>query len=183
MEPRTRRIVRWTAALTATGALAAWGLANADGARGGHGFGGHGFGPGMMAMGGFGPMRGLMSDLDLSDDQKTQLRNIARSGWEQSAASRAQLNAVRQQIEASVAANGFNEAEVRALVDSATPVMADLMVDTVRRLGEMRAVLTPEQQQRFDARRAEFEARRAERRAKRTGARHKDKAATSPTGI
>ena len=162
MEPRTRRVVRWTAVIAATGALAAWGLANAYGPRGDHGFG-----PGMMGMGGFGAMRGLMADLNLTDDQKSQLRTIARSGWEQSADERAQLDALRKQIEASVVAGGYSEPEVRALVNSGTPVMADLMVDMVRGLSDMRAVLTPEQQKVFDARRAEFEARRAERRSER----------------
>jgi Spy/CpxP family protein refolding chaperone len=176
MEPRTRRIVRWTAILAATGILAAWGIASADGPRGGHGFG-----PSMPGMGGFGAMRGLLADLDLSDDQKTQLRTIARSGWEQSADERAQLDALRKQIEGTVAANGFNEVEVRALVESGTPVMADLMVDMVRGLSEMRAVLTPEQQQLFDTRRAEFEARRAERRARRIERRSEGPVAPSGT--
>jgi len=166
MKNRTRRLVRWTAILGATGAIAAWGIAEAvDGQRG---HGGPGFGMFPM-MGAMGPMRGLMADLNLSDDQKNQLRTIVRDGWEQSADERVQLEAIRQQIEASVKAGGFNEAEVRALVDSGTPIMAGLMVDMVRGMSEMRAVLTPEQQQLFDTRRAEFEARRAERRARRAG--------------
>jgi Spy/CpxP family protein refolding chaperone len=57
--------------------------------------------------------------------------------------------------------------------------MADLMVDMVRGMSEMRAVLTPEQQQRFDAWRAEREAKRAERRARRAG--RSNAAATTPT--
>jgi Spy/CpxP family protein refolding chaperone len=164
MKIRTRRLVRWTAILAATGAIAAWGIAEAvDGQRG---FGGPG--PGMFPMmGAMGPMRGLLADLDLTDDQKSQLRAIVRNGWEQSADERVQLEAIRQQIEASVTAGGFNEPEVRALVDSGTPIMASLMVDMIRGMSEMRAVLTPEQQQIFDTRRAEFEARRAERRARR----------------
>jgi Spy/CpxP family protein refolding chaperone len=164
MQTRTRRVVRWTAVLATAGALVALGVAQAGGGRGDHGFGGPGFG--MMGMG---PMRGLFADLDLTDDQKNQLRSIVRDGWEQSAAQRARLDELRQQIESTVRTNGFNEAEVRALVDSGTPVMADLMVDMVRGISEMRAVLTPEQQQRFDAWRAEREAKRAERRARRAG--------------
>lgn len=164
MQTRARRIVRWTAVIAAAGAVAALGVAQAGGGRGpgGYGFGGPGF-----AMMGMGPMRGLMADLDLTDDQKGQLRTIVRNGWEQSATQRARLDELRRQIEASVRTNGFNEAEVRALVDSGTPVMADLVVEMVRGMSEMRAVLTPEQQQLFDARRAEREAKRAERRARR----------------
>jgi Spy/CpxP family protein refolding chaperone len=160
MQPRIKRIVRWTAIATVTGAVAVWGIANAvDGPHGPHGFGMPGFGP-------MGPMRELMADLDLTGDQKSQLRTIARSGWEQSADERGQLDAIRKQIEASVKANGFNEAEVRALVNTGTPIMAELMVDMVRSLTEMRAVLTPEQQALFDERRARFESKRGEWRAK-----------------
>lgn len=165
MHPRTRRIVRWTAIAAAATAVAGWGLAQArDG-----GFGHHGGGPG-LGFGGFGPLRGLMADLDLTDDQKTQLRAIAKRGFEGSAAERAQLDALRKELEASVTANGFNEAEVRAIVARGTPVLTELLVDMVRGASEMRAVLTPEQQRQFDARRAEFEARRAERRERRAAA-------------
>lgn len=166
MQPRTRRIVRWTAIAAAATAVAGWGLAQArDGGFGHHG-GGMGFGPGF----GLGPMRGLMADLDLTEDQKTQLRTIVKRGFEGSAGERAQLDALRKELEASVAANGFNEAEVRAIVARGSPVLTELMVDMVRGASEMRAVLTPEQQKLFDQRRAEFEARRAERRAKRAAA-------------
>ena len=162
MHPRTRRIVRWTAIAATATAVAGWGLAQArDG-----GFGHHGGGPG-FGLGGFGPLRGLMADLDLTDDQKTQLRAIAKRGFEQTADERAQLDALRQEVEASIKANGFNEAEVRAIAARGTPALTELMVDMARGASEMRAVLTPEQQQRFDARRAEFQARRAERRAQR----------------
>jgi Spy/CpxP family protein refolding chaperone len=176
MQTRTRRIVRWTAILATAGAVAALGVAQAGG---GHGPGSYGFGGPGFGMMGMGPMRGLMADLDLTDDQRHQLRTIVRNGWEQSAAQRARLDELRRQIESTVRANGFNEAEVRALVDSGTPVMADLIVDMVRGMSEMRAVLTPEQQQRFDAWRAEREAQRAERRARRAG--RSNAAATTPT--
>jgi Spy/CpxP family protein refolding chaperone len=176
MQTRTRRIVRWTAILATAGAVAALGVAQAGG---GHGPGSYGFGGPGFGMMGMGPMRGLVADLDLTDDQRHQLRTIVRNGWEQSAAQRARLDELRRQIESTVRANGFNEAEVRALVDSGTPVMADLIVDMVRGMSEMRAVLTPEQQQRFDAWRAEREAQRAERRARRAG--RSNAAATTPT--
>jgi Spy/CpxP family protein refolding chaperone len=175
MQTRTRRIVRWTAILATAGAVAALGVAQAGG---GHGPGSYGFGGPGFGMMGMGPMRGLVADLDLTDDQRHQLRTIVRNGWEQSAAQRARLDELRRQIESTVRTNGFNEAEVRALVDSGTPVMADLMVDMVRGMSEMRAVLTPEQQQRFDAWRAEREAKRAERRARRAG--RSNAAATTP---
>lgn len=154
MQPRTKRLTRWAAIGLITAAVAAGSVAWAvDGARG------HGPGFGM----GFGPMRELMADLDLSAEQREQLRTIARTGWEQSADERAELDALRQQIETTVRTNGFNEAEVRALVDTGTPVLAALMVDMVRGLAEMRAVLTPEQQKLFDERRAQFAAERGRR--------------------
>jgi Spy/CpxP family protein refolding chaperone len=169
MQPRTQRIVRWTAIAAAATAVAGWGLAQAREGGFGHHGGGPGFGPG-FGLGGFGPLRGLMADLDLTDDQQAQLRAIAKRGFAASADERAQLDALRKELEATVTANGFNEAEVRAIAARGTPVLTELMVDMVRGASEMRAVLTPEQQRLFDERRAEFEARRAERRAKRAAA-------------
>jgi Spy/CpxP family protein refolding chaperone len=123
----------------------------------------------MHGGGGMGSLRGLMHDLDLTDEQRTQLRTVARSGWEQSAARRAELDSLRKQVEATVIANGFDEAEVRGLIEARSALLTESMVDVVRAMAEMRSVLTPEQQKLFDERRAEAESRRSERKARRSG--------------
>lgn len=166
---RARRAITWLAVAGLVTGAGALGVARAmDGPYGEPG-GGHGPRWAMHGggFGGMGPMRGLMRDLDLTEEQRTRLRSIATTGWEQSAARRAELQGLRQQIETTVIANGFDEPAVRALIEARSSLLTDTMVDVVRTLAEMRSVLTPEQQKRFDEQRAEFEARRAERKARR----------------
>lgn len=164
---QTKRVVTWVAVAGLVAGAAVFGVAQAvDGPDGGPGprWAMHGGG-----FGGMGPMRGLMRDLDLTDEQRTQIRGIAKTGWEQSAARRAELEGLRKQVEATVIANGFNEAEVRGLIEARPSLLTDAMVDVVRTMAEMRSVLTPEQQKRFDERRAEAESRRGEHKARRSG--------------
>jgi len=162
-----KRVVTWLAVAGLVAGAAVFGVAQAvDGPGGGKGSHWGMYGGGF---GGMGPMRGLMRDLDLTDEQRTQLRAIAKSGWEQSAARRADLDNLRKQVETTVITNGFNEAEVRGLIETRSALLTDTMVDVVRAMAEMRSVLTPEQQKLFDERRAEAELRRGERKARRSG--------------
>ena len=168
---QTKRVMTWLAVAGLVAGAAVFGVAQAvDGSGGGSG-GSPGPGRAMHGggFGGMGPMRGLMRDLDLTDEQRTQLRSIAKTSWERSAARRAELESLRKQIETTVIANGFNEAEIRGLIEARSSLLADTMVDVVRAMAEMRSVLTPEQQKRFDERRAESESRRGERKARHPG--------------
>jgi len=166
---QTKRIVTWLAVAGLVAGAGVVGVAQAVDGRGGGPGGGRGPSWAMHGGGGMGSLRGLMHDLDLTDEQRTQLRTIARSGWEQSAARRTELDSLRKQIEATVIANGFNEAEVRGLIEARSALLTESMVDVVRAMAEMRSVLTPEQQELFDERRAEAESRRSERKAGRSG--------------
>jgi|CXWL01.1.fsa_nt_gi Spy/CpxP family protein refolding chaperone len=155
---RTKRVVGWIAVASLVIAVGGFGLARAvdssDVPRGlGWAMHGGGF-PGL------GPMRGLLHDLDLTEEQRSQLRTIARTAWEQSADERSELQALRRQIESTVIANGFNEAEIQGIIDSKGMLLNDMLLDVVRAMADMRNVLTPEQLRRFAERRAEFEARR-----------------------
>ena len=155
---RTKRVVGWIAAASLVIAVGGFALARAvdssDG-PGGLGWAMHGRGfPGL------GPMRSLVRDLDLTDEQRSQLRAIARTAWEQSADERSELQAVRRQIESTVIANGFNEVEIQGIIDSKGMLLNDIMLDVVRTIADMRNVLTPEQLRHLAERRADFEARR-----------------------
>lgn len=165
---RPNRAITWVAVASLVAGAGALGVAQAtDGPRsGGHGprWAMHDGGFGAM-----GSMRGLMRDLDLTEEQRNRLRSIATTSWEQGAARRTELKALRQQIEATVIANGYDEAVVRSLIEARSSLLTETMVDVVRTMAEMRSVLTPEQQKRFDEQRAEFEARRAGRKARHPG--------------
>lgn len=167
---RGNKLAKMMTAASLAGALGLWstapllagdpGTQGADrpiGMQGGYRHGGGG-----SMGGGFGGMSALR-DLDLSDEQRTQVRSIMQNSWQQGAARRQELQSLRQELETTVLKNGFNEAEVRALITARTPLMTDQMVDMVRTMAEVRAVLTPEQQQALDAKRAERKARRHKR--------------------
>ncbi len=165
---KTKRFAKWLAIAALVAGAGALGVAQAI--AGGDSEGGPGPRWGMHGggFGGMGSMRGMMRDLDLTDEQRTRLRSIATTGWEQSAARRTELDSLRKQIETTVIANGFNEAEVRGLIEARSSLLTDAMVDVVRTMAEMRSVLTPEQQKQFDERRSESESRRKEHKARRT---------------
>ena len=152
---QTKHIVGWITVASLVMAAGGLGLARAMDSSDSH------RGPGWSMHGGgfgkLGPMRGLLRDLDLTDEQRSQLRAIARSAWEQSAAERSELQTLRRQIESAVIANGFNEAEVQGLIDSKGMLLNDMMLDVVRTMAEMRDVLTPEQLKNLAERRAEIE--------------------------
>jgi Spy/CpxP family protein refolding chaperone len=150
---QTKRIVGWITVASLVLAVGGLGLARAMDGPDGH------RGPGWaMLNGGFGgpgPMRGLLRDLDLTEEQRSQLRNLAKSAWVQSEDRRSELHALRRQIESAVLTNGFNEAEIQGLIDSKGMLLNDMLLDVVRTMAEMRDVLTPEQLKRLAERRAE----------------------------
>ena len=118
-----------------------------------------GSGPGTAKMdhghrGRHGPLGFLAHELNLSDAQRDQIQAIFKASWDESASWRTQLDGLRQQVHDSVVANGFNEPQVRALVEANSPVMVAMTVHGIATLAKVRAVLTPEQQQRLDELRA-----------------------------
>jgi protein CpxP len=113
-------------------------------------------GPGMDDMG---PMRGMMRDLDLSEEQRTRIRDIMQNARQQGEADRQAMQELRTRVDEAVAADGFDEARVRAIIESGMPQITENMVRRARTMAEVRTVLTPEQREKFDARRAEMHQR------------------------
>jgi Spy/CpxP family protein refolding chaperone len=165
MNPRQLRPLLVLTAASLVGGVSAWNVAAAhdrEGGRGGHHFMHHGTGmePGM------GPMR----DLDLSAEQREQIRNIMKNARDQGAGERQALQDIRQRVESAIAADGFDEARIRSLVESGMPALADSLVRMARTRADVRAVLTPEQRAKLDAQRAVMR-QRMESRFKEGGAR------------
>jgi len=156
MSPRTR-----TAAVIASiaGVLVAIGVAVAVPAhlshRGG-GFGGFGFGGGLGR---------ALASLDLTDDQKTQVKAILQDEQPKLDPLVDRLLRSKRALFDTVHARTFDEKTVRAAASDSVKAQADLAVEKARLVSRVRGVLTDEQQDRLDAIRRRF----ADRMEKRVG--------------
>ena len=130
----------------------------AGGRERGKNHGGHRMG----RMGGTMMFRGL----NLTDDQKAQLKQISQSYRERNKPLREQLRAKRQELRQANQGGTFNEALATQKLTEAAGLQAKLMGEQFRQRQEMLAVLTPEQKTQLEQKREEFRAKRAERGAR-----------------
>ena len=137
---RVRKIVVATAivALTASGSAALF-------AQGGAGRGARPFGPGGPAGRGFDAGFAL-GQLNLSDAQKTQVRDIMQRHRQQLQPTMQRLEQAMQAQRAAVNQVPVNEAAVRQAAASVASVQADLAVEQARLHADVWNILTPEQQ-------------------------------------
>src|SRR5215831_12320266 len=120
-------------------------------AQGRHGGEGMGFG---------GPMFGFYADyLDLTDAQRTQMKDILTKEKPTIQPLMQQLAQGRQQMRQLESADKFDEGQVRALATQQSQTMVELMVQKARIKSELVQLLTPDQK----AKMAKLEARRQER--------------------
>ncbi len=152
-----------TVVLTAMGALMIFGQDSTDnagkkefGRKGHHGKRGHRGGKGMM-------LRGL----DLTDEQKAQVKQIMQTSRENTKSVREQMKANRQQLEA-VSENGnFDQAQVQALAAQQGNLHAQMIVEKERVKSQIYQILTPEQKAKAAEMKASFKQKMQERRQKR----------------
>jgi protein CpxP len=139
------------------GVLALAVLVGAGGVYGwGHGGpGGHG--------GGFGGLKMLMQ-LDLTDAQKAQVRELLPAFRAEKDRRQADRQAMRTRMKALVEAERFDENEVRLAFREMVPVMEDMAVTRVRFMHDVKAILTPAQIAQIEERMAGRENRRGEQR-------------------
>jgi periplasmic protein CpxP/Spy len=113
----------------------------------GPGMRGPGGGPGMRGPGGgprgFGPG---FRELDLTDDQKTQLKAIADSHRDEFRAAGEQVRAARAGMRALVDADSLDESAIRAKSTEIAAAEADMMILNAKVRQESLQVLTSEQQ-------------------------------------
>ncbi|MGB7922791.1 MAG: Spy/CpxP family protein refolding chaperone [Pyrinomonadaceae bacterium] len=127
--------------------------------RRGHGkHGGHRGG----RMGGAMMFRGV----NLTDEQKAQMKQIRQSFHERNKPLREQLRAKRQELRQAGEGGTFNEALATQKLTETAGLQAKLMGEQFKLRQEMLAVLTPEQKTLLEQKRAEFKAKRAERGAR-----------------
>ena len=128
--------------------------------RQGPGFGGPG-GPGMRRGGpmGFGPE---FRQLDLTDDQKAQLKSIAESHRDEFRAASEKARAAHDGMQALVEADSINESAIRAKSAEIAAAEAEVMILNAKVRQESMQILTSEQQQKLKELRAAQPRRRGQ---------------------
>ncbi len=145
-------------AMSAILAQAPNGQSGSQGSREGKGrFGGHRWRHGRG-------MRGaIFRELNLTDEQKEQMKQIRQSYRERTQPLRQELRAKTQGMRQANQGGAFNEALVTQTLTETAPLRAKLMGESFKLRQEMMAVLTPEQKAKIEQMREQFKARRAER--------------------
>ena len=101
--------------------------------------------------------------LDLTDAQKAQMKQIREAQHQNLQPLREELRAKRQELRQASQNGTFDEALVRQKLIEIAPLEAKLMAERFRAHQEMLSVLTPEQRSKLDQMREQFKSRRGER--------------------
>ena len=115
--------------------------------------------PGGGFRGGPGPRDGLGPigrDLNLTDDQKAQIKKISQSFAESDKAIHDQLRTLHQS-EPDPMSGAFDEAAVRAAAEARAKIQIELEVSHAKMMSQIAAVLTTEQKAQLEAKRQQFE--------------------------
>jgi Spy/CpxP family protein refolding chaperone len=115
---------------------------------------------------GWGGMRrgGFFGQLNLTEDQKTKVKQIRESFAERNKPLREQLRAKRQELRQASEGGTFNEALATQKLTEMASLEAKLMGERHKLHQETLSVLTAEQKAQLEQSRAQFKARRGERR-------------------
>jgi Spy/CpxP family protein refolding chaperone len=105
-----------------------------------------------------GPWRGLglLYDLNLTDDQKAQIKKITDSFRESDKALFEQLRTLHQS-EPDPMSGTFDEAAVRAAAEARAKIQIELEVSHAKMMSQIAAVLTADQKAQLAAKRQQFE--------------------------
>ena len=109
---------------------------------GGEGQGKRGFGHGRGHRGGGGMM---LRGLDLTDDQKNQVKQIMEASKSKVQPLRESMKANRDKLRQATADGKFDEAQVQALATEQANISAQLLVERTRTKSQIFQILTPEQ--------------------------------------
>src|SRR5215831_11188461 len=107
----------------------------------------------------------MFSQLNLSDQQKSQLKDIFHSQRASAQPLRDELKTKRQALRAATTASNFNEDEVKAAAQDLASTQANLMVIRAETMRKAFAVLTPDQQAKLKDLRAQRMERFKQRKA------------------
>lgn len=157
-------------ALVAVGAIFAFGQKADNAGEGRRGFGQRDHGSHQGRKGNRGGMGRLFRQLELTDAQKDQLKQIRKAGFDSTKSIREQMHLNRQQLSQATAGGNFDEAQVNALAQQQGQLHAQMIVERQRMQAQMFAVLTPEQKAKAAELKDQFEQKHAERKAAREAA-------------
>lgn len=132
--------------------------------------GGHRGGHGMMFRG-----------LDLTDEQKAQMKTIRQASKESTKSIREQMKANRQKLQTLSESGTFDEAQVKAIAAEQGNLSAQMIVEKEKVKTQMLAILTPEQKAKAAEMKAQFKQKREERKQKWAEKRAAKKATTEST--
>ena len=124
-----------------------------QGPRGGSFHGEHGGPP----HDGLGPMA---RDLNLTDEQKAQIKKITDSFAESTKALHEQLRTLHESQPDPLSGAAFDEAAVRSAAEARAKIEVELEVTHARIMSQIFSLLTPEQKAKLAAKHQEFEQRR-----------------------
>ena len=110
------------------------------------GRGGFGPGPGMRGPGGPG-MMGIPPGIDLTEEQRTQVRSIMESHRDQMQQAGEKMRTAREGMQALIEADNLDESAIRAKAAEVGAAEADAAIMQARIHAEIFQILTPEQQQ------------------------------------
>ena len=126
----------------------------------GHGRRGDHKGHGMRGM----RAGGFFKQLNLTEDQKTKIKQIRENFAATNKPLREQLHAKRQELRQAREGGTFNEALATQKLTEIAPLEAKLMAERQKLHQEMLSVLTAEQKAQLEQARAQFKTRRGEMR-------------------
>ena len=124
--------------------------------RGFHGRGHGRHGGGMMGF----------RNLDLTDDQKAQMKQIRETSFQNLRPVMEQIRTKRQEIRQASQDGNVNEALITQKLTEIAPLEAKLQAERARVHQQMLSVLTSDQKAKLDQQRAEFKSKWAERRSR-----------------
>lgn len=130
--------------------------------RGGHNKAGKGWGR-KGHFGGRGMHGGMFRGIELTEDQKTRMKQISDSFRQRTQALRQELRTKRQDLRQASEGGTFNEALATQKLTETAGLQAKLMGERFKMRQEMQSVLTAEQKTQIEQKRAEFKAKRGER--------------------
>lgn len=131
--------------------------------RGGHDRNGKGWGMrGDFGRGGPGMHGGMFRGIELTEDQKTRMKQISDSFRQRTQSLHEQLRAKRQELQQASEGGTFNEALATQKLTESAGLQAKLMAEQFKMRQEMQSVLTVEQKTQLEQKRAEFKAKRGE---------------------
>ena len=96
-------------------------------------------------------MMHTLKKLDLTDEQRQAVSEITDASRDQMKARRDEMSTIRKALKEQGRAATFDAGAVRQLADAKSKIMADITVERMQRLHQIRQQLTAEQLEKLDA--------------------------------